>query len=634
MTRTRAVLLSCGLVVLTLAVYAQAFDFGFVAYDDKVYVTANPRVLAGFSGSGLAWAMTATTAANWHPITWMSLMLDVSMGGVDPKVFHRTNVLLHLVNVLLLFYVLSFLTGAVLRSAFIAGLFAVHPLHVESVAWIAERKDVLSTSFWLLAMLAYAWHARRPSVGRYALVLVAFAAGLMCKPMVITLPVVLLLLDFWPLGRLHGPWHRLVAGKVPFLLLAAASALATLYAQERGGAVGLLERFPISMRAANAVVAYTSYLAKTFWPTALAIPYPYDLSALTYGRIAVSVAILATVSALAVRWAKSRSYLLFGWLWYLVTLLPVIGLVQVGEQALADRYTYVPLIGIFVMLAWGIADILLRTPLSGRMTAPALAASAIVVLVILAIRAHSQAGVWRDTTSLFSNTLRVSPVNATAHNGLGVELQGRGQFERAIVEYRAALRAAPWRSNVRKNLAGALVQAGRPAEAIPMCSEALALDPNDSSAHGCLGFAKLHLGDLDAAITHLERALALDPGNLAAHVNLAMAHAGRGRIDEAVTELVEAARLHPLDLWTPGELGNALSEARRPRACRGVLPERAPDRAEERDSAPEPRGSAGATGRINDAIVLFREALVIEPEDEGTRRNLERALALAAEPAR
>ncbi len=383
------------LVLLTVAGFWPSIGNGFVNYDDDEYVTENPHVQAGLTLNGMRWALTATEAANWHPLTWVSHMADRSLFGADPRGHHLSSLIWHLANVVLLFLVLFRMTGATGRSAAVASLFALHPLHVESVAWISERKDVLSTFFWILTLWAYARYANRPGPRRYLLVVAFLALGLACKPMLVSVPLVLLLLDFWPLDRLHPPYWPVVREKIPLVILAAASSVITLVAQHRGGALGSFERLPLSMRLENAVVSYAGYLWKTIRPVGLSIVYPHPGPGRPGWQVAGAMALLAAISYGAIRARRRRPYLLVGWLWFLVTLVPVIGLVQVGEQAMADRYTYVPLVGPFVAVVWGAADLVRRvggTERQRRASTAAVAAASAAVLGILLALTRVQAG--------------------------------------------------------------------------------------------------------------------------------------------------------------------------------------------------------------------------------------------------
>jgi tetratricopeptide (TPR) repeat protein len=470
-----------GLVLLVAVVFGQTVRFEFVALDDPGYVAENEQVLSGLTLEGLRWAATTTAMGNWHPLTWLSLMLDAEIGGPAPAIFHLTNVLLHAANTLLLFGLLERATGDRWPSVFVAALFAVHPLHVESVAWVAERKDVLSTLFWLLATLAYVRWVERPSAGRYALVLAALAAGLAAKPMLVTLPITLLLLDAWPLASSPGrTLRRRAAEKLPLFVLSAAAAALALWAQARTGAVAPVEAYPLGTRVANAVVASVRYACDLFWPAGLAVPYPYDAAGLTPLRVGASAALLAAVTALALTQARRRPYLLVGWLWYLVTLAPVIGLVQVGEQGRADRYTYVPLIGLFVMIAWSTSDSpLARHALAVRRVLAAAGAAAVALLAALA---WVQTSHWRNSETLFTHALRVTEDNKTAHQALGLVLHRRGALEEAMAHYREALRISPTSVESHRNLAAALGEAGRHAEALEHHRAAVRLAPDDDDA--------------------------------------------------------------------------------------------------------------------------------------------------------
>jgi hypothetical protein len=388
---------------LTPAVFAPVLRNEFTSYDDRTYVSANRHIQRGLSAEAVRWAFTTTRAANWHPVTWVSHMIDVTVFGLAPGPAHAVNLALHVANVLLLFVFFARTTGAAGRSAVVAALFAVHPLHVESVAWIAERKDVLSTLFWLLATWEYVEYARSRSTGRLALVAFLMALGLLAKPMLVTLPFTLLLLDRWPLGRASAGWKALVVEKLPLFALSIAACVATFLAQQAGGAVASVERFPAPVRVANAIWSYVAYLELTLWPRRLAVFYPHPGSSLPAWKVALAASILAAMTSLAVMLRRSRPYVLTGWLWYVGTLVPVIGLVQVGNQGMADRYTYVPLIGIFVIVAWTAAS------WGSHTTIPAVA-----VVLALAAAARAQVMEWRDTVTVFTHALAVTGPNPTA----------------------------------------------------------------------------------------------------------------------------------------------------------------------------------------------------------------------------
>jgi hypothetical protein len=458
------------LSVATLAVFARVIGFEFVNYDDPLYVSANLHVQEGLTLEGVRWAFTTFNAANWHPLTWISLMLDASIGGPDPRLFNLTNLILHLANTLLLFFFLERITGRPRRSAVAAALFAIHPLHVESVAWVAERKDVLSTLFLLLTLLAYAGWVKRPGpVRRFAVVLL-FALGLLAKPMLVTLPVLLLLLDAWPLRR-KEPWRRLVLEKAPLGAMSIATGVVTFVAQRHSGTMGSLAGYPLGVRIANAIVATATYLGQAIWPTRLAVFYPHPGASLAASMVAGSAVVLAALTFWTIRVRRSRPYLLFGWAWYLVTLAPVVGIVQVGWQARADRYTYLPLIGIFLGVVWALADRFADRP-------ALLSSLAGAVLVMLGIGAFVQAGWWRDSETLFRHALAVTDDNAVAHNNLGTALLRRRLLSEAEGHFAEAVHINPLYAEAHSNLGVALGRQGKIGEAILEFERALELQPD------------------------------------------------------------------------------------------------------------------------------------------------------------
>ena len=527
------------LVVLTLAGFAGVVDNQFVAYDDGVYVAANPHVRDGLTAGSVAWAFAATENSNWHPVTWISHMLDVQLFGFDAGKHHRTSLLLHAANVVLLFLLLAHITGALWRPALAAALFAVHPLHVESVAWVAERKDVLSTSFWLLTTGAWLRWLDSRTVARYAAVLALFALGLMAKPMLVTLPFTLLLLDFWPLERTGA--RGLLNEKAPLFAMAALSCAATVAAQRAGGALQSLERFSFTERLANAIVSYAAYLGKAVWPVSLAVFYPHPHLGLGAPVVLAAAAGLVAVTALALRSARSVPYAAFGWLWYLGTLVPVIGLVQVGEQGMADRYTYVPLIGIFVAFAWGAGALAERS----RSSRPVVAAAAAGAIAACFVVTTAQVRTWKNTETLFTHALAVTKDNWTAHNNLGGLLSDQGRLVAAVGHFQEVVRIRPEFAEGHYNLALALDRSKRPEEAIAQYLDALRLNPGYAAAHYNVANALLHTGRLPEAIEHYEASLRLHPVDAAAHNNLAIALNRSGRRDEAIAHYREALRIDP-----------------------------------------------------------------------------------------
>ena len=427
------------LIAVNVFVYATVWHHDFVAWDDPDYITKNPNVSHGLTWRAAWWALTTGYAANWHPLTWLSHMLDVQLYGLHAGPHLITNLALHIGSAILLFGLLHQMTGALGRSAFVATLFSVHPLHVESVAWASERKDVLSTLFWMLTLWAYVGYTRQPGLRRYVVVVVLFGLGLMAKPMLVTLPFVLLLLDYWPLNRVSlgagQNWWRLVREKLPLLLLAAASSIVTYLVQREGGAVRGLEALPLNLRLTNAAVSYVGYIAKMLWPVRLAAFYPFVRSMPVWWAPG-SILILAVVSLAVVKGARRYPYAGVGWLWYVGTLVPVIGLVQVGGQSMADRYTYVPYIGLFVILAWGLPDLL-----SGwryrRIALPVAAAFAVAACMLVA---RSQVQSWSNSIALWSHAIEVTNDNYRAHSNLANFLSDRGEVAVAIGHYNEALR--------------------------------------------------------------------------------------------------------------------------------------------------------------------------------------------------
>ena len=520
----------------TLLVFAQVGGFDFITYDDGVYVTENPHVQAGLTARGFYWSL-GFHECNWHPLTWFSLMLDAGLFGLRPGAFHLVNLALHTASVLLLFLLLARTTDGLARSAFAALLFAIHPLHVESVAWVAERKDVLSTLLWFLTMHAYASYAKRPSAGRYAATVGLFAAGLLAKPMLVTLPAVLYLMDFWPLGRVAVGARRLVLEKAPLFALALASSVVTLLAQRRGGAVGRLVEFPLGRRLANAATTTVAYVVNAIWPTGLSVHYPYPGHVSVFATLSC-VALIAGVTVAAVRAARTRPSLTFGWLWYLVTLLPVIGLVQVGTQAMADRYTYIPLVGLFVAAAFG-----MPAP-SGRLRA-ALPAAASLLALALAFRAHVQASLWRDSVTLFEAALRVTENNAVAHSNLGRAYLERGDLVKAVDHAREVVRIEPLAPDGHFNLGVVLEAAGRPDQAEGSYREAIRIAPEQAPPHLNLGIVLARAGSLDEAEAQLREAVRLQPDSFSARNNLGALLAGRGAFEDAIEQFAEAVRLDP-----------------------------------------------------------------------------------------
>lgn len=664
------------LLLIAFGIFWQVKNFDFVKYDDDRYVTENRHVQAGFSGDGVSWAFRTFHANNWHPLTWLSHMMDVQLYGLNPSGHHLTNLFLHALNTLLLFFVLTKMTGFLWRSFFVASLFAVHPLHVESVAWIAERKDVLSTLFWMLTIVAYIRYKERPVFPRYLPVILFFILGLLSKPMLVTLPFVLILLDYWPLGQLpypgvnsenhskssngivHGErvasFWGLILEKVPLFFLSGISIVLTLYAQWSG--IAPLESLPFSSRVANAFVSYIAYVGKMFWPQNLAVLYPYAERVPVWHAVG-AVLILSLITFVAVRGMRRYSYLIVGWLWYVGTLVPVIGLVQVGEQSMADRYTYVPMIGLFLMIAWGVPDILSRHRFS-RIALPVMAVSVIGALMITT---GFQLQYWKNSMTLFSHTLRVTKNNFVIHNNMGALLAQNNNLPEAVIHYREALKIKPDDADTHYNLANALARQGDLEGAVFHYSEVLRIRPGEASAHNNMGIALSLKGRTEEAIAHFREALKINPDFADARLNLkavrikqemakravtvisalppadpdsaegqlqqGMVLFQKGKIDDSIPYFREALRLNPRLYAAYVSLGFAMVHKRElDRAIeyfRKAL-EIKPDLANVHNSL----GVALAyRGALDDAISHYEKALRIDPNFAKAHSNLGVALA-------
>ncbi len=490
----------------------------------------------GLTLQGIRWAMTSFSASNWHPLTWDLYMLDCRLfSRATPLGYHLVNVLFHVLSTLLLFYVLRWITGFTWRSAAVALLFAIHPLHVESVAWVAERKDALSTFFWMLTLLG-TWPTSKDRRWANIFWSAAFVLGLMAKPMLVSLPVTMLLLDIWPLGRFAAPGdkggRRLIWEKVPFAALAAGSCVVTYFAQRSGGAVVELSRYPLGIRASNAVVTCVSYIVKMVHTNSLAMLYPHPQASLPTWQVAGSAFFLICVSALAVLARRKRPYILVGWLWYLITLVPVIGLVQVGLQAMADRYTYVPLTGLFIIIAWGVPDLLavIAKP-AGRSahTSHLVYAAAAIMAAALAMSTYYQVGYWQNSITLFEHSLAVVKDNYLAYNNLGSAYREVGRTDDAIAQYREAMRIKPDYPYAQSNLGLILTESGKPEQGLPYILNAIKYIPGSAEVNNDLGFAYAQKGRVRDAIKYFKRAVELDPDNPGFRRNLATAQRERRR---------------------------------------------------------------------------------------------------------
>ena len=581
----KAAIVCVGLALLVWLVFGQTLRHDFVNYDDDAYVYQNPAVMGGLTRGGVRWALTFGGIGHWHPVTWFSHMLDYQLFGLWAGGHHLTSVILHAAAAVLLFLALKEMTGSIWRSALVAAVFAIHPQRVESVAWIAERKDVLSGLFFIATIFAYTRYVRAaPSLARYAVVVVLFALGLMSKGMLVTLPFVLLLLDYWPLQRLRletvgaiaqpevrARLWRLIAEKIPLFVLSAMSVIMTTLSPEK---VAAAEQLPLMTRLSSAFVSYVIYMKQMIYPAGLTLPYFDPPGGFPLWHVIGAVALLIAISAVALASWRKHPYLLVGWLWYIGMMVPVIGVVQISYYARADRYTYLPQIGLYVIVIWGAADLLGRWR-AGRYVGPI---AALLLLVALIPRAHAQTSLWRDSQTLWTHALKVDPDNYVAHNNLGLFVGSNGNLEtalthfrraleirpmyveavnnigtalsrmgrtrEAIVEYEKALELRPDLPEMQNNLATALAQSGRVGESIPHFRKALELSPQFAGAHANLGSALLLAGDADEALPHLRRAVELTPNPDARQLDtLAAAQAESGDFAAAVGTATRAAEL-------------------------------------------------------------------------------------------
>ncbi len=620
------------LVVITWLVFGQTVRYDFVNYDDNEYVYANPAITSGLNPHGIIYAFSGTHARNWHPLTTLSHMLDCQLWGVRAGGHHFTNIVLHTIAVVLLFLVLQQMTGAIWQSAFVAALFAIHPLHVESVTWISERKDVLSAVFFMLTLGAYVRYVRSPSIGRYLTMSILFALGLMSKPMLVTVPLVLLLLDYWPLQRFGGrsSIRRLALEKIPLLALSVASGLATLWVQQ--SSVARTEQLPLIWRVANGLVTYAIYLKQMIWPVGLAVFYPHPGDQLPVWEIGLAIVLLALVSAAAIALRHKRPYLLTGWFWYLVMLLPVIGLIQVGSQAHADRYTYLPQIGLYLLLAWAIRDALTSRFATGRIRRGGLqrrilAVTASLAIIALAWCAHVQASHWRNGESLWGHALAVTSGNFMAHDGLGQCLANRGRLDEAIDQFQKALNIAPGYPEIETNLILALTRKGRTDEAITHLQTLLKEYPNDAQAHYDLGNALLRKGNSQGAIAAYEKTLSIQARYPAAHYNLGIALDQNGQIDEAIAHYREAVQEQPNYPKAYYLLGNDLLHKGRVDDAIAAYEQALKSRL----TYPEAENNIGLAflqkGRPSEAIAHWQNALAGQSDSVDTLNNLAWVLA-------
>ncbi|MBW2641920.1 MAG: tetratricopeptide repeat protein [Deltaproteobacteria bacterium] len=628
-------IISLLLILAIIIAYGQVKNFDFVGYDDQEYVTENSQVQKGLSVVGIIWAFTTFHSVNWHPMTWLSHMLDCELYGLNPMGHHWTNIILHIANTILLFLVLKLMTGTIWRSAFVAALFALHPLHVESVAWISERKDVLSTFFGLLMIGAYYRYVKSPDFKNYLLVIIFLSIGLMSKPMLVTFPFVLLLLDFWPLERFHyknGCFlqserttdygsigiFRLILEKIPLLIPVVISCILTFLAQKSGGAVQALGSLSLINRIANALVSYVNYVLKMFWPSKLAVFYPHPGNTLLAWQIFGAALLIACVCFFAIRAAKKYPYIVIGLFWYLGTLVPVIGLVQVGEQAMADRYTYVPLVGLFIIVAWGVSDLFRKWHYQKIY----FGVFAMIILSALTARTFFQVSYWKNGVTLFEHAIKVTENNYKAHNNLaaalnpidldraiyhfkealrihpkyitalcnlGLALYNKGNYDEAVLYFTKALKIDPQKTDTRMDLANILFLQAKPEKAISQYREILKTNSENAEAHYNMAYMLSAQKKIDQAEYHYKETIRINPNHDKAHYNLGNILLNQGNIKEAFTHFAEAIKIKPDYAQAYNKIGMMLFKQ----------------------------------GKFKKAKVFFLKALQINPNNSEASKNLE-----------
>jgi protein O-mannosyl-transferase len=628
------------LVAISLVVFGQTTGHDFVNFDDDLYVYNTPAIQSGLTLKGITAAFINPHARNWHPLTTLSHMLDCQLYGLKAGGHHATNVILHTIAVLLLFWVLRQMTDAIWKSAIVAALFAVHPLHVESVAWVSERKDVLSAVFFFLMLGAYSRYARTPSISRYLAVALLYAAGLMAKPMLVSAPIVLLLLDYWPLRRFEQRFlptgkskiserdnqrhaiRRVFLEKIPLFVLAAVAGIITFVLQKR--ATGAIPPLPLLWRLENAVTSYVIYAWKTLWPAHLAVFYPHPNDTLAFGQVAGAMVFLVAVTAAAIVCRSRRPYLLTGWFWYLVMLVPVIGLVQVGEQGYADRYTYLPHIGLFMVMVWFAGDVV--TVRRSRLRLAVTSAIAVLIILGLAWVAFIQASYWRNSETLWTHALAVTSDNDVAHNNLGYLCADRGDMDKALSHFESAARIRSGKRDphydlasafVQMNLGDALARKGRSDEAMVHYQEAIRLQPNYGDAYYNRGSVLFAQGRIDEAIADWEKALQIQPNDADAHTGLGNAFLQKGSPRDAIAHYETALALAPEDPHSRNNIAWVLATASDASIRDGARALGVAQQAVQLSAGREPRflrtlaAAYAESGRFSEALAVAQQAAMI-----------------------
>jgi tetratricopeptide (TPR) repeat protein len=524
--------ISLFLILAILVVYYQTKNYDFVLLDDDVYITHNPFVAGGWSSENIKWAFSNSHGGFWIPLTWLTYIIDSQLHGLNAGYYHITNLIFHILNSLLLFFIFRQMTGDIWQSGFIAALFAVHPVHVESVAWVSERKDLLFAFFWLLTMWSYLHYVKRPSTRRYSLVILLFVAGLMSKPMIVTLPFVLLLCDYWPLKRFQLKKYpqadaiypkisvpKMILEKVPLIILSIGASVLTFLQQQAHGAVSSLENSPINLRMANVLVSYVKYLAKMVWPHDLTAIYPFPPS-IPFWHVAGACLLLAFIFLLAIKHFTRRPYLAIGWLWFVGTLVPVIGIIKIGSHAMADRYTYMPFIGLYIVIAWGVPEILSQF----RYKKVVLVSAAVALIAGLMLTAKIQTSYWANSIRLFTHAIEVTQDNFLAHRNLGLALSYRGELDKAFWHFKQALRINPKSARSYNDIGTYLMLKGKYDDSIGYFKKALFFQPNFSKAHNNIGLVLMAKKNYAEAIGHFQKALRADPNFASARQNLQKAN--------------------------------------------------------------------------------------------------------------
>lgn len=597
-----SVFLGFFLIFITLAIYWQTGSHEFVSLDDDMFVTDNVNVKSGLTEKNIIWLFNPVPGAGWHPVTWISHIFDFQIYGNQPRGHHLTNVFIHAATTILIYFLFIYLTGSNLKSIFVAGLFSLHPLQVESVAWVAERRNVLFALFWFLTLLCYSIYVKNGKIKFYIFSILFFLFGIMSKPMIITLPVVMLLIDFWPLNRYSILKNdggierfifsftiakRLLLEKIPFIILSTISILITLNIPTIAELIPGAQDLSFELRAANAITSYVKYIARMFWPTDLAVYYPMPNS-IPLWQVIFSLLILISISVAVIWHGVRKPYLVVGWFWFLITLVPVIGIIQFGTHAMADRYMYVSGVGLFLVVAWGVPDIT-KTISHQKHVVLALA---LVVLLICTYLTNNQLAYWKDSISLYRHTLRVTNNNILIHNNLGVALGEKGFLDEAMLEFAKSIAIFPDYYRAHNNYGLALAGTGRLEEAILEYRRAIEINPNFSDAHNNLGLALASMGRLDESIAEYAKALAISPDHLSAYNNLGLALVGKGELDRAIDVFRKAIAIDPACFEAHYNLGRTFARQ----------------------------------GHIPLAIQEYKKVLEIKPDSAEARKSLEFAL--------